>query len=158
MKTKLMLGLVLSATFSGATFAGDKAVGSGPNPFSDCGIGAAIFKDNKTLAVTSNIIWDAGTTALTSATASPETCNGKTVTAAKFIIESYDNLSEETARGEGEHLTALLNIMEVNPSRHNNVIQAIRSEMATNVVAADFANADKQAKSVEFYNALVAAI
>lgn len=153
-----MLGLALSAIFSGAVVAGDKAVGSGPNPFSDCGIGAALFKDNKTLAVTSNIIWDVGTTALTSATASPETCNGKTVTAAKFIIESFDNLSEETARGEGEHLTALLNIMEVNAARHNDVISAIRSEMANNIASAEFVNADKQAKSVEFYNALVAAI
>ena len=48
--------------------------GSGPNPFSDCGIGAALFPDTSWAAVTSNITWDIGTTALTSATMSPGTC------------------------------------------------------------------------------------
>jgi hypothetical protein len=36
--------------------------GSGPNPYSDCGIGAALFKDTEWAAVTSNVTWDLGTT------------------------------------------------------------------------------------------------
>ncbi|WP_462150776.1 DUF3015 family protein [Pseudoalteromonas xiamenensis] len=158
MKSKMFTGLALLAVMSVNVHAEDKKVGTGPNPFSDCGIGAALFQNNKVLAVTSNIIWDIGTTAVTSATASPETCNGKTVTAAKFILESYDNLSEEAARGEGEHLVALLNIMEVNSTRHMEVISGIRSEMSLNLASTEFNSADKKAKSIAFYNALVAAI
>src|SRR5688572_5993856 len=47
--------------------AASKAPGAGPNPFSDCGIGAALFPKTGWAAVTSNVIWDIGTTALTSA-------------------------------------------------------------------------------------------
>lgn len=158
MKNKFLISVVTSIIFSTSAVAKDKTPGSGPNPFADCGIGAALFKDNKTLAVSSNIIWDVGTTAVTSATASPETCNAKTVQVSQFIIESYDNLSEEAARGEGEHLNTLLTIMEVDSSRHAEVIQSIRTEMTENLVSEHFASLDKRAKSAGFYNALVAAI
>ncbi|MCC5879985.1 MAG: DUF3015 domain-containing protein, partial [Idiomarina sp.] len=40
------------------------------NPWQHCGIGAMIFDDNTTAAAVSNVIWDSGTTAFTSATAS----------------------------------------------------------------------------------------
>lgn len=158
MNYKTLVGVALIAGLSGVAQAEGKKVGSGPNPFSDCGIGAALFKENKTLAVTSNIIWDIGTTAVTSATASPETCSGKTVTAAKFILESYDSLAEETARGQGEHLAALLTIMEVEQTQQAAVIASIRAEMAANVATAEFNSADKKAKSVQFYNAMVNAV
>ena len=35
------------------------------NPYTDCGIGAALFPNTNWAAVTSNVIWDAGTTAVT---------------------------------------------------------------------------------------------
>ena len=87
-----------------------KVAGSGPNPYSDCGIGAALFTETKWAAVTSNVIWDLGITAITSATASPETCSGKKVETAQFIIDNYDNLAEETAKGQGTHLIAMLGL------------------------------------------------
>lgn len=134
------------------------STGSGPNPFSDCGIGAALFKTNKVLAVTSNVIWDVGTTAVTSATASPETCSGKNVTAARFILDSYDSLAEETARGTGEHLAALMNIMDVEQSSQAQVIANLRKDMAANVTKADYVAANKVDKSSQFYSSFVAAI
>ena len=36
----------------------NKTAGSGPNPYTDCGIGAALFSDTHWAAVTSNVIWD----------------------------------------------------------------------------------------------------
>ena len=51
------------------------------NPYVDCGIGAALFPNTDWAAVTSNVIWDAGTTALISATASEDTCSGGDVSA-----------------------------------------------------------------------------
>ncbi|MBI3771765.1 MAG: hypothetical protein HY272_03590 [Gammaproteobacteria bacterium] len=41
------------------------------NPWLDCGIGAMIFTETKWAAVTSNVIWDLGTTAVTSGASTP---------------------------------------------------------------------------------------
>jgi len=98
--------LLLTVSFS-ALAAGKNKVGSGPNPFRDCGIGAAIFPNHHVAAATSNIIWDLGTTAVTSATLSPETCSNVHAKTAKFIIDNYENLIEDIAKGEGEHLVAM---------------------------------------------------
>lgn len=143
---------------NGVTVVKDKTPGSGPNPFSDCGIGAALFPTIKPLAVISNVIWDIGTTAVTSATASPETCNGKTVTAAVFILKSYDNLAEETARGKGEHLVALLNIMEVNEADRAEVVTNIRTQMASTVVSDTYLTADKVEKANIYYSIVIASL
>ncbi len=153
----LVAVVALSATFTSNLYAADKAAGSGPNPYSDCGIGAALFTENKTLAVTSNVIWDIGTTAVTSATASPETCSGKKVAVATFILESYDQLTEDTARGEGEHLTTLLQLMEVQPQQQAVVVANIRSQMAKQLTSADYLTADKVAKSTILFNSAMAA-
>ena len=107
---------ILISSVAIAFCAFDKTPGSGPNPFSDCGIGAALFKDTKWAAVTSNVIWDVGTTAVTSATASPETCTGANIIAAKFIIDNYDNIVEEIAEGSGDHLASMYGVLGCNPS------------------------------------------
>ncbi len=155
--------IVLSATLIGSAAFGQVALaegsaGSGPNPFSDCGIGAALFPTVPWAAVTSNIIWDVGTTAVTSATASPETCSGKNAQAAVFILETYDNLAEETARGEGDHVAALMNILEVNAELQASVVTQVRSDMAGIVSEASYVAMDKQAKAEAFYNAVMSAI
>lgn len=160
MKLKtLVTGMVLAAALPNLALADEKkAVGTGPNPFSDCGIGAALFPGHKVLAVTSNVIWDIGTTAVTSATASPETCSGKSATAAKFILDSYESLAEETARGEGEHLAALLNILEVKDADRAAVISSLRTQMAQQVSAADYTSTDKLQKSSDYYTSVMAAL
>jgi len=130
MKLRAVLAsAAVALTMSSTAFAEKGAPGSGPNPFSDCGIGAAIFENNVAAAI-SNVIWDVGTTAVTSATASPETCNGKEVEAAAFIFESYDNLMEDGAHGEGEHFAALMEILEVQAENHSSIMEALRQDMA----------------------------
>ncbi|WP_213997686.1 DUF3015 family protein [Arsukibacterium sp.] len=157
MKYSAIAALTVSMTLSASAYA-DKAPGSGPNPFSDCGIGAALFPEHKVLAVTSNVIWDIGTTAVTSATASPETCSGKNVDAAAFILNSYDSLIEETARGEGEHLLALMNILEVTPEQHNKVIGSLRTEMSQHIADELYLSADKREKSQLYYSTVISAV
>lgn len=157
MKFSLITAVLVAATVSAGVSAADKVSGSGPNPYSDCGIGAAIFSSSPVAAATSNVIWDLGSTAVTSATASPETCSAKKVAAATFILESYDNLAEDTARGQGEHLVALMNIMEVQPQDQAAVIAKLRSEMAVQLAKPDYVSADKVAKSTMFYNSAMAA-
>ena len=119
----------------------NKAPGTGPNPYKDCGIGAALFQETHWAAVSSNIIWDLGTTAIISATASPETCSGKQAKAAQFILDTYDNLAEETSQGRGEHLTTVLNIMECDINKHDAIISDIRKGAATVVNSPNY---DKQ--------------
>lgn len=157
MKKSIIVAVMLAASVS-VQAQDKKAAGSGPSPYADCGIGAALFSENKTLAVTSNVIWDIGTTALTSATASPETCNGKKVAVATFILESYDNLAEDTARGDGEHLNALLNLMEVSAENKSAVVAQLRADMAQNLSQPTYASADKVSKATMFFNTAMAAV
>ncbi len=110
------------------------------------------------LAVTSNIIWDIGTTAVTSATASPETCSGKKATAAKFILDSYESLAEETARGQGTHLDALMNILEVDTAQQATVIASLRAQMAGKVISNTYNSSTKLEKSSDYYNSIIAAL
>lgn len=137
---------------TGALAQSDKPSGSGPNPFSDCGVGAALFPETKWAAVTSNIIWDIGITAVVSATSSPQTCSGKRVVAAAFINATYEKLAEETAAGSGEHLTAVLNILECKAANRDSAALSIRTAMSAAVSAPEYVNQARVEKASAMYN------
>lgn len=102
-----------------------------PNPWLDCGIGAMIFPDDnlEVGAGISNIIWDLGTTAVTSAQSSPDTCNGTSnVRMAVFIERTYPTLEAEIAKGRGENLDALAEM--VGAEDRDAFVAALRSELA----------------------------
>lgn len=147
LRKKLLLASALagSMTLSGSVLAG-------PNPFKDCGIGAALFSDTHWAAVISNVIWDLGTTAVTSATASPETCSGSDVKTAQFILENYDNLAEETAKGSGDHLTAMLNVLGCESNSHSAIVSSIRSEMADKVSNPTYSQESVLGKASDLYD------
>lgn len=104
--------------------------GSGPNPYVDCGIGAALFPNTNWAAVSSNVIWDIGTTAVISATASPETCEGKDVVAALFIRDTYNELVESAATGSNAHVTALFDIFSCDSTQLPTAIESFRAGVA----------------------------
>lgn len=109
-----------------------------PNPWTDCGIGAAIFPgDNVEIAAgISNIIWDLGTTAVTSAMSSPETCAGlDDVETAMFIERTYATLESELATGEGENLVALAELVGAEDT--DTFVVALRQEFASSVAAGE---------------------
>lgn len=145
------LGAVIGA------FSMSGAYAENPNPFADCGIGAALFK-NDTAAVISNVIWDLGTTAITSATASPETCEGAEAAAAAYIHESYDNLIEDTAKGSGEYLDTLLSIVNVSEDQKSAVVQSLREKMAAEVSDASYESSTKIEKSQSYFDSLLSSI
>ena len=145
----LSMAIVLSVPYVSAE--------SKPSAYKDCGIGAALF-DNDTGAIISNVIWDLGTTALTSATASEDTCEGFNADAAAFINKSYDRLVEETAVGQGSHLDTLLSIVNLKDERKSQVIQTIRSQMANIVASKDYLAANKIEKASHYYYSLMEAI
>jgi Protein of unknown function (DUF3015) len=132
-------------------FAQDKSAGSGPNPFTDCGIGAALFPETKWAAVTSNVIWDIGITAVVSATASPQTCSGKKVTAALFIRDTYDKLAEETAAGNGEHLSVAMAMFGCAAAAQQATALQVRSAMGTAVAAPGYVDKKPLDKAADFY-------
>ncbi|MFT6917136.1 MAG: hypothetical protein ACJAWL_003493 [Motiliproteus sp.] len=154
LKTLVVTAILAAVSVSSAFAAENDAPGSGPNPFTDCGIGAALFKDVYWAAVTSNIIWDLGTTAVTSATASPETCNANKVETAQFILDTYENLAEETAMGKGEHLTAALNKFGCQAAAHGEVSGAIRQQMALEVSQPAYTGQSAVEKATAYYQAL----
>ncbi|RUO37353.1 hypothetical protein CWE13_05160 [Aliidiomarina shirensis] len=154
MKKSLITASLLAFTLSAAptpVTAQDDAFG-GLNPWLDCGIGALIFPDHETVAAISNIIWDLGTTAVTSASASRGSCNGNRLVAAQFVTDSYANLEEEVAQGEGKHLQAMLNLMQCETSAQPAAINAIRSNFAHVMSAEEFATlAQEQKAEALFY-------
>jgi Protein of unknown function (DUF3015) len=151
-KCVAVVSLASAALMAAApAFAQDKAAGSGPNPFTDCGIGAALFTETKWAAVTSNVIWDLGITAVISATASPQTCSGKKVTAALFIRDTYDKLAEETAAGRGEHLTVAMRMFGCTGDAQQAAGRQVRGSMAVAVAAPDYLDKKPLDKAADFY-------
>lgn len=114
------------------------------NPWKECGIGAMIFDDNGTAAAISNIIWDLGTTAVSSNISSPGACEGTKVAAAQFINDTIVNIEEETVIGEGTHLTAMLNMMGCDAASHKDIISDVRADL-------NVAIEDNTAKAEAYY-------
>lgn len=79
--------------------------------YKECGIGGALFGNSSPiLAIISNVTWDWGTTAATSNSMSPETCQGGNVRAAILIKEAFPSVEKDLASGQGAHLSALQSV------------------------------------------------
>jgi hypothetical protein len=103
------------------------------NPWKHCGIGAMIFDDNNTAAAISNIIFDLGTTAVSSKVSSDSSCKGSRVAAAQFINDTIVTIEEETVTGRGDHLTAVLNMMGCETAAHPAIIEQVRADLDVDV-------------------------
>lgn len=122
------------------------------NAWTQCGIGAAIFPSYGSLAAISNIIWDWGLTATTSSSSSPSQCAGKDSSVGKLIYENYAQVEEETAIGQGEHLTAMMSILECDPSIQSQMIQDVRSQMLNEVKESSFTKKSTLEKTDSLFN------
>ncbi|CAB0150893.1 hypothetical protein PSI9734_01332 [Pseudidiomarina piscicola] len=142
--------VVLAASMFSAPQAKAEGLG-GVNPWQQCGIGAMIFPEHGLAAAISNIIWDLGTTAVTSATVSKETCEGAGTFTAVFVTESYVQIEEQLAVGEGEHLNAMLQLMGCNAAQRPSAIQKLRADYAENMATDAFATQDQAQKAEALY-------
>ncbi len=140
--------VVLMCAFPVASFAEDDSL----NPWTECGLGAMIFSSTPWAAAISNVIWDFGTTAVTSAGTSKNTCEGKKVAAARFITDTYANLEEETVKGGGQHVSAVLNIMGCDSASHDGIVDSIRTELGQSMQGATYIQKTIQEKSENYYN------
>lgn len=108
------------------------------NPWQHCGLGAMIFPDNGIAAGFSNIIWDLGSTAVTSASASPQSCNSNLVETAQFVNENYDQVATDLAIGEGQHVATMLTMMGCSGDSRQSALQELRTEFSQTMQSQDF--------------------
>lgn len=108
------------------------------NAFTQCGIGAALFPKNEGLALLSNIIWDLGTTAVSSQTTSQDACAGNLTTAAIFIDHTYPVLEEQFVKGEGANIAALMDIMDCAEPSRQSIVAQIQDGLASSFADANF--------------------
>lgn len=113
--------------------------------YTQCGIGGLLTSPvpspvKEPLAVISNIVWDLGTTAITSNISSDGTCAGKPEKVAAFISNSYENLEKELAQGEGQYLDTLVSMTKPADTTKEAFVASIRSEFSQVVAsnASDF--------------------
>lgn len=121
------------------------------NPWQDCGLGAMVFPENGTAAAISNVIWDLGTTAVSSKISSPDSCEGERVKAAMIIQRSYAQISIETAVGHGEHLDALADLYQCSPAARPALVADLRSSMSRALSEPNFAQGETAAKAERFF-------
>lgn len=134
----------------------DKPQGSGPNPYIECGIGAALFPQTHWAAVTSNAIWDLGTTAITSALSSPETCNGKKMKTATLILETLEAMEQDIADGGGATTIALADTIGCSASREA-LVAKVRDNYASIVAQPGYATQSREARANNLYGSVKSA-
>lgn len=155
---KKLLLLAVIALFPVSSIAGEsKAQGSGPNIYTECGIGAALFPNIGWAAVISNAIWDMGSTATTSAFSSPQVCQPKKVKAARLILETLPELEKDVASGEGKYLTALSETIGCDSSASNELNANIRQSYASVVSDENYGSKTRVERASDMYNTVKAA-
>lgn len=153
---KKLLAIILVVIFApSVSLADEKEVGSGPNPYTDCGIGSTF--DNKAAASSSNAIWDLGSTALTSATSSPENCRKRKVETSKLILETLPELEKDVVLGKGKYLSALNEVMGCDSSIQNKFNTKLRKIYADVVNNKDYGNKSVMQRATDMYNTVKSA-
>jgi hypothetical protein len=152
---KKLNAIMISTALAIATFTtASNAQGMGEadvNPWQQCGIGAMVFPDNGVASAISNVVWDLGTTAVSSAVSSPDQCQGASVQVASFVKMSYDHISRETVVGDGEYLQTLMNGINCDPSIQGELLSDVRDDFAIQLQDASFAAKDDNGKAGAYF-------
>lgn len=148
-KTLAVLGATVATIGMMGSANAERAFG---DIYTECGIGAGIFPKHEVMAAISNVTWDLGTTAITSNYSSEDSCKGKEVASAAFIHGTYSALEQDIAKGEGQHLSALMDIMNCDASARANVVHAVRADFSNAVSADTYSTATSAEKSEQLYN------
>lgn len=154
-KKLLITSLVLTASSFSVAQSDDDSSDS-LNLFAQCGIGGMLFPTAPTAAIISNIIWDLGTTATTTAASSPDACAGEDIAMAEFVSETYAELTEETVRGAGDHLSAAINMAGC-ANQQQATISTLRASFAEQLSNQGYSEQNHQEKAQNYFNALTAA-
>ncbi len=125
--------------------------------YTDCGLGALIAQslDNEStadvVAIISNVIWDLGTTAISSNLSSEGSCARGDAKTAAFIFKGYDQLEKEIALGNGRYLDALTEVAQVSPENKQNFAHIIRAEFARQAASSTYEFLSRKEKAERLY-------
>jgi Protein of unknown function (DUF3015) len=144
------LSLLLLFAFSQPSIAENKREFA--DIYSDCGLGALIAPKNSGVAAATNVIWDSGTTAISSNISSPESCEGGKEKVAAFIYDSYESIEKDLASGSGTHLDALLVLVGYDFQENPQFIDTLRQDFATMVVEKNYFSNTRFEKAENLYN------
>ncbi|MEL6838561.1 MAG: DUF3015 family protein [Pseudomonadota bacterium] len=152
MKKVITLAASAAATLtllSGSAFAQSKDIG---DIYTDCGLGGAIFPDAEDPIgpVLVNILISSPTV-LTQGLLVPGSCSGGAGVSARMMHAAYPQFEMETAVGEGEYLTALMDVMECDASIRASLIDDMRDHLGTTVADPAYASMEQADKAREMY-------
>ena len=113
-------------------------------------------EDQRGLSLGLNVVSGAlGSYAYTSATLSEDTfCAEKTTSTASFIKDAYPSLIEDTARGTGKHLVAVLGLAGCSTAEQAVAIPLIRADMALAVSAVGYDASSNNEKAYSMFKAV----
>jgi len=143
-KTALLTGVMTFAFSAGADARTFNEI------YTDCGLGGMIFQNVRVAAVVSNIVWDFGTTAISSDITSPSSCMGGKAQTAAFIYRSYEALEADIAAGEGDYLDALAVLTGVEQKAA--FAASLRRDFALYVNSDDFSKQTRLQKTSTLYD------
>lgn len=130
------------------------------NPWTDCGIGALVFPKEKheVAAAISNIIWDLGTTAVTSAVSTPHTCNAQKLKTATLIGETLPELEKDLASGNGEYVVALGDAVGCDAAVRGDIVAKTRESYAERVSGAEYSKQSRAERAEALYDSVKKAV
>lgn len=118
--------------------------------YEECGLGGMLFPEIPVAAIISNVIWDLGTTAVSSELSSADSCAGGSAAMAAFVTETHEQLAADLSVGEGVYVASLVN--QLGCSNQAAAVAALRNKFATD--AEEFAVAtDARQSEILFNNA-----
>lgn len=149
-KTLTFVAAAAIATLSSNTaFAQSKDIG---DIFTDCGLGGAIFPDaEEPIAPVLVNILVSSATVLTQGLLLPDSCSGGSGVSARMMHAAYPQFENEVAIGEGEYLTALMDVMECDAEVRTSLIEDMRTSLGATVADANYATMDQSDKAREMY-------
>lgn len=127
--------IVAAAIMAAAAFAPRAQARDFGQIYTQCGLGGLIAGSVPVLAVITNITWDLGTTAISSEATTPESCHGGAAKTAAFINQAAPQLEQDLARGQGQHLTALLELSGCSAEAQPAITSALRSDLSRSLAA-----------------------
>lgn len=103
------------------------------------------------LAVSINIS-SSTSDASTSRLSTPELCGKSLWAAAKFINLNLPMIEQDTAMGSGEHMTAMLDILECDMSARPNIINSVRNDYTNQIKDGEYSSLSHNAKVEKYFN------
>ena len=97
-----------------------------------------------------------GLYAYSSATLSADTfCAEKTASTAAFVKDAYPNLVEDAVRGEGQYLSAVLELAGCDAVGQELTVSSLRSDLAVTLSAEDYSGKAYNDKAFDMYKSLM---